>query len=221
MRDRWSELGIFVADARHIVLGFDPGTSVSGWAAVAGPRDPSLLDCGALRARAGEPIERRLRRIYLGALAVIERSSPDVIAVEDPFVGRNASGALTLGQARGVILLAAAQHGKPVVSYAPATIKQAVAGRGSADKEQVRHMVIRLLALDEPPEPLDASDAAAVALCHLNRGEFAASARGSETSSAGAVSTGGDANRTRASQLAANPEDEQALARWLAGGRRK
>lgn len=194
-----------------VILGFDPGTAVTGWAALSTGRTLALLDCGAIRARATLPIEARLRLIHEGAVDKIKRFSPTVIAIEDPFVGKNPAGALTLGQARGVILLAAGQAGIRVASYPPATIKQSVVGRGSADKEQVRAMLVRLLQLDRPPEPLDASDAVAVALCHLNRGQGAIAAA--------AEGQGDGEGIDRARQLAARPEDAEALSRWLRGGK--
>ncbi|MBD3165411.1 crossover junction endodeoxyribonuclease RuvC, partial [bacterium] len=91
------------------------------------------------------------------------------VAVEDPFVGKSARAALALGQARGVLLLAAGRAGIPVASYEPRLVKSSVVGNGGASKEQVQFMVQRLLGLKEPPMPLDTSDALAVALCHLNR----------------------------------------------------
>lgn len=210
------------------VVGFDPGTAVTGWSVLTGGSRPNLLGSGAIRATAKHPIEQRLQKIYLGVLEVIDTHTPDIIAIEDPFVGKNANGALTLGQARGVILLAAAQREIPVSNYSPRTIKLSVTGRGAADKEQVRQMVTRMLNLDKPPQSLDVSDAIAVALCHLNRGELTAmSGRkkpGSKTDTSGTSivddSSGKSANK-RAEKLAARGEDSEALARWLSGGRKR
>ncbi len=201
----------------YTVVGFDPGTAVTGWAAVSGSKTPKLLRAGAIRAKANRPIEQRLQAIYEGVTSILREYHPEIVAVEDPFVGKNPSGALTLGQARGVILLAVAQEGCEVVSYPPATIKASVAGRGSADKEQVRQMVIYTLGLQEVPEPLDASDAIAVALCQINRGEAPRVARGT----GGGSADDAPSSKSRADKLAAREEDADALAKWLSGGRRK
>ncbi len=204
------------------IVGFDPGTAVTGWAALLGPRRPRLVRAGAIRAKANQPIEKRLLAIYRGVMEVLDEYAPDVVAIEDPFVGKNPSGALTLGQARGVILLAVAQRECEVVNYTPATIKASVVGKGSAEKEQVREMVTRLLGLQELPEPLDASDAIAVALCHINRGMNAAYTAGhAGTTSSGGAESAASGTQKRAQKLAARKEDADALARWLSGGRNK
>jgi crossover junction endodeoxyribonuclease RuvC len=210
-----------MAAREYIVVGFDPGTAVTGWAAVIGPRKPRLLEAGAIRAKATQPIEKRLRSIYDGVQSILQEYQPDIVAVEDPFVGKNPSGALTLGQARGVILLAVAQQDCDVVSYPPATIKASVAGKGSADKEQVRQMVMYTLGLKEKPEPLDASDAIAVALCQINRGGVSQlSSKAEETDKAVSSSDTGTA-KSRAEKLAAREDDAELLAKWLSGGRGK
>jgi crossover junction endodeoxyribonuclease RuvC len=206
-----------MASGEYTVVGFDPGTAVTGWAAVTGPKSPKLIRAGAIRAKANRPIEQRLQAIYEGVTAILDEYHPQIVAVEDPFVGKNPSGALTLGQARGVILLAVAQEGCNVVSYSPATIKASVAGKGSADKEQVRQMVMYTLGLTEVPEPLDASDAIAVALCQINRG--VAPLAGSGTS--GGKDDTATSSKSRAEKLAVREEDAEALAKWLSGGRGK
>lgn len=209
-----------MADTEFTVVGFDPGTAVTGWAAIVGTRRPSLLGAGAIRAKASQPIEKRLLSIFEGVGRILDEYKPDVVSVEDPFVGKNPAGALTLGQARGVILLAAGQRGYPVVNYPPATIKSSVAGKGSADKEQVRQMVMHILGLKEVPEPLDASDAIAVALCHINRGDLPQPGASSRTF-ADEAGRGTSSTKTRAQKLAASEGDADALARWLSGGRGK
>ncbi|HEX03825.1 MAG TPA: crossover junction endodeoxyribonuclease RuvC [Bacteroidetes bacterium] len=209
-----------MAEMELTIVGFDPGTSVTGWAALAGTRRPRLLRAGAIRAKASQPIEKRLLSIFEGVGRILDEYKPDMVSIEDPFVGKNPSGALTLGQARGVILLATAQRDLPVASYSPATIKSSVAGKGSADKEQVRQMVMHILGLKEVPEPLDASDAIAVALCHLNRGDIPRPTSSSHSISAG-TDQGIPAAQTRARKMAAREEDADALARWLSGGRGK
>lgn len=190
------------------VLGFDPGTRVTGWGMVAGQHRAELVEVGVIKPVSGQPLELRLDAIYSGARELIERLAPDVVAVEDPFVGKSVSSALKLGQARGVLLLAAARAGVPVASYSPKAVKASVVGRGTAAKEQVQFMVMRLLGLLDPPEPLDASDALAVALCHLNRGSAqpgAAAGRDPRDVARGARSK----------------EDEELIARWKAGHGRK
>jgi crossover junction endodeoxyribonuclease RuvC len=154
-----------------IVLGVDPGTTVTGYGVVerpdAGPL--RLVECGVVRPPAGEALERRLAVIHEEIAALIARHRPDLLAVEDVFVARNARSALVLGHARGVVLLAAAQAALPVAAYAPRLIKRAVVGAGAATKGQVGKMVARLLQLRAAPAPADAADGVAVALAHCLR----------------------------------------------------
>ena len=156
---------------RHdgIILGLDPGTSITGWGAIRNGVRPAFIECGAIRPPQRDALEFRIERIYAGTLELIDRFRPETVAVEDPFVGKSARSALVLGQARGVILLAAVRKGIEIASYPPRTIKSSVVGSGSATKEQVQFMVRQLLGMKTPPTPIDASDALAVALCHLNR----------------------------------------------------
>jgi len=111
---------------------------------------------------------RRLERIYVGLAKIIQAHVPEQVAIEDVFYAVNAKSALKLGQVRGVAMLAAASAGLEVAEYAPLTIKSAVVGYGRAEKHQVQMMVMQLLRLEEPPEPADASDALAIAICHLH-----------------------------------------------------
>jgi crossover junction endodeoxyribonuclease RuvC len=185
-----------------VVLGFDPGTQATGYGVVTGGKRPKLIDFGAVKTRSGEVLEARLKTIHARALELIDRHKPDIVAVEDPFVGKSARSALVLGQARGVILLAAAIRDLPVASYPPRAIKAAVVGRGGATKEQVQFMVQRLLGMKKPPEPLDASDALAVALCHVSRGPDAFAGRREPAD---------------VSKLVKNPEDLDAVRRWKSG----
>lgn len=153
-----------------IVLGVDPGTRCTGYgvvAEVAGGR--TLVECGAIRPSAKRPLEQRLAEIFEGVLAVVDRTRPDVLCVEGVFYGQNVRTMLTLGQARGVVLLAAALRGVGIAEYPPAEVKNAVAGTGRAAKEQVAFMVQKHLELAEPPSPSDAADGIALALCHLFR----------------------------------------------------
>lgn len=152
-----------------LVLGIDPGTAATGYGLV---REDdavlSLLDCGVITTAAGEEPAHRLRTIYQGLTEVIRRHQPDAAAVEELFFSRNVRTALSVGQARGVTLLALADAGLPIHEYKPLQVKQAITGYGGADKRQVQDMVRLLLNLDRVPEPDDAADAVAVAVCHIH-----------------------------------------------------
>jgi crossover junction endodeoxyribonuclease RuvC len=152
----------------RIVLGVDPGTAVTGYGVVARRGDGAmrLLECGVIRTSAGEPLPSRIREIFTALAEIIQRFSPDAVAVEDVFQGKNVRSALTLGHARGAILLAAALEDLPIAEYPPREIKKVVVGTGSATKEQVGYMVQRHLRLRTPPSPADAADGVAAALCH-------------------------------------------------------
>lgn len=156
------------------VLGIDPGTATTGYGVVArmSGGSVSLVECGVIRTSAGEPLARRIREIYLEVEALIERHKPFAVAVENVFQGKNARSALTLGHARGAILLAAALRDLPVAEYAPREIKSAVVGTGNATKDQVGFMVQQQLRLKEAPAPADAADGVAAALCHCLVGSF-------------------------------------------------
>lgn len=157
-----------------IVLGIDPGTAVTGFGVVArrGVGAVSLVECGVVRTSAGTPLAERIREIYLEVDALLERHRPFAVSVENVFQGKNVHSALTLGHARGVILLAAALRGVPIAEYAPREIKKAVVGNGGATKDQVAFMVKQQLRLKEAPSPADASDGVAAALCHCLVGSF-------------------------------------------------
>jgi crossover junction endodeoxyribonuclease RuvC len=150
------------------VLGIDPGTAVTGYGMVSrneGGR-VSLLECGVIRTSSAQPLPDRIREIFQGIEEIIERFQPSAVAVEDVFQGKNVRSALTLGHARGAILLAAALRDLPIAEYSPREIKNAVVGTGGATKDQVGYMVQRHLRLKEPPSPADAADGVAAALCH-------------------------------------------------------
>lgn len=152
-----------------IVLGVDPGTSVTGYGVVRGGGGdrPTLLECGAIRPGSRQPLAKRLQAIFQELGEIIDRVQPDVVSVEGVFYGPNVRTTVVLGHARGVVLLAAALRDLPVAEYPPAEIKNAVVGTGMAQKRQVALMVQEHLGLDRPPRPSDAADGAAVALCHL------------------------------------------------------
>ena len=161
------------------VVGIDPGSRITGYGVVEvdGPRITHVAN-GCIRVGTGE-LPQRLADIHAGIVAVLGEHRPSAVdagfemAVEQVFMHRNVSSALKLGHARGVALLAAVQAGMPVHEYSATRIKQAVSGRGHADKEQVQHMVCVLLGLDSAPAT-DAADALAVALCHAHSRGLAA-----------------------------------------------
>lgn len=148
-------------------LGVDPGTAILGFGVVDGDDEPHLVDFGAIMTSSSDPMERRLLLLYEGISDVISRHQPDVLAVEQLFFARNVTNAIAVGQARGVVLLAAAQHNMAVHEYKPNEVKLTVAGYGGAGKHQVQEMVRITLDLDDIPRPDDAADALAVAICHV------------------------------------------------------
>ena len=160
--------------AERIVLGIDPGTAVTGYGVVA--RDARgrvrLLECGVIRTSPQLPLPRRIREVHEGVVELLDRYRPHAAAVEDVFQGKNVRSALTLGHARGVILLAITLGEIVLAEYTPAEIKKAVTGTGKATKEQVAFMVQQQLRLKEPPSPHDAADGVAAALCHCMIGAF-------------------------------------------------
>ena len=131
------------------------------------------MRCGAITAPARASFPERLHRIHSALVELLGECRPDAVAVESLFHAVNARSALQLGHARGVALLAASQAGLSVCEYPPAEVKRAVVGYGRAEKQQVQTMVTLLLGLAEPPEPFDASDALAVAICHIHTSGFA------------------------------------------------
>ena len=150
------------------ILGIDPGTIAMGYGVideVAG--EITKVACGALTAPRETPIAQRLHSLYVGLLDIIERYEPDEAAIEEPFVAKNARSALAVGQAIGVATVAVTQKGIPVHHYTPTQVKQAVTSYGHSGKDQVQEMVGVLLGLASPPQPADAADALAVAICHI------------------------------------------------------
>ena len=149
-----------------IVLGIDPGTARLGYGVVErqGSR-LSMLDYGCLETINDRPLEQRLLLIHEGIADLIETHRPQAVGVERLFFNKNVQTAMAVGQARGVVLLAAAQHGLPVVEFGPHEVKVAVTGYGRAPKDQVQRMVQMVLSMPELPRPDDAADALAVAIC--------------------------------------------------------
>jgi crossover junction endodeoxyribonuclease RuvC len=155
------------------VFGIDCGTEVTGYGVVESDdagRQPRLkmMAMGAIRLVKSKTTAERLEQVFVALSAELERWKPDAVAIEEVFYSVNAKSALKLGQVRGVALLAAAVQGLPVAEYAPLKIKSSVVGYGLATKEQVQFMVARLLELAKVPQPADAADALAVAICHIH-----------------------------------------------------
>jgi crossover junction endodeoxyribonuclease RuvC len=157
-----------------IVLGIDPGTASTGYGVVqsAGSRLRALAE-GVIRTSPDAALERRLADIHARVGELLDEHRPDAVAIEELYFGANVQTAFAVGQARGVVLLAAGQRGVPSSSYTPQQVKGAVCGSGRADKQQVGHMVSRLLGLQTPPAAAHAADALAVAICALNRAPLA------------------------------------------------
>ena len=150
-----------------IVLGVDPGSLHTGWGLVQRSGTKlTFIAAGSIDTKKDAPLAARLKQIYDTLSAVIAQHVPDAMALEDIFHARFAASALKLGQARGVALLAGANAGLEVASYAPALVKRSVAGRGQADKAQVARIVGAILAMRELPS-VDATDALAIAICHI------------------------------------------------------
>ena len=156
------------------IFGIDPGSVRTGFGCVEsdGSRH-RLVRCGAITAPARASFPERLHRIHAELVDLLADCRPDAVAVESLFHAVNARSALQLGHARGVALLAASQAGLSISEYPPAEVKRAVVGYGRAEKHQVQHMVALLLGLAVLPEPFDASDALAVAICHVHTSGFA------------------------------------------------
>jgi crossover junction endodeoxyribonuclease RuvC len=151
------------------VLGVDPGSETTGWGVVDGDaRRSRLVEYGVVRSSVKEKFPARLLNISNGLEKVIERFAPEVCAVEETFFAVNVKTALKLGQVRGVILLTAERAGLEISEYAPRLVKQTVVGYGAAEKHQVQEMVRLLLNLSSAPQPHDAADALAIAICHLH-----------------------------------------------------
>jgi len=156
------------------VLGIDPGTVTMGYGVIESGEDEAVLvNCGALTSPLRSPIGERLSYLYNKLLKIISRYQPDAVAVEQPFMAKNVRAALAVGRAQAVALLAAANKGIPTYEYTPAQVKQMVADYGASSKEQVQEMVRLQLGLSQVPQPSDAADALAVAICHLRETHLA------------------------------------------------
>ena len=158
-----------------IILGVDPGTAITGYGILRVESDElTLVDCGAITTAADWQMPHRLQHIYRELTTLISKNQPTDAVIEKLFFSKNVRTALSVGQARGVALLAAAQANLAMHEYTPLEIKQAVVGYGRADKNQIQQMVKMLLRLDFIPQPDDAADALAIAICHAHSARFEA-----------------------------------------------
>lgn len=151
-----------------VILGIDPGTGRTGFAYVEsdGADSRSMIDCGCIETPKGENRENRLRLLFDALNSKMDARRPDVMAVEQLFFNRNITTAMTVGEARGVILLCAALHSVPIAEYTPLQVKEALTGYGRASKTEVKEMVKIHLGIDKIKGPDDVSDAIAIAVCH-------------------------------------------------------
>ena len=156
-----------------IILGIDPSSTSTGFGLIHYDRKKfRYVNCGTIRPKTGQPFDERLVTLYQRMVEIVSEARPDEVAIESTFYGKDPNAVARLGETRGVLCLAVKQAGLPLVNYAPAEVKKAVAGSGRATKEQVQFMITKLLKLKEAPRPLDASDALAVALCHAHNATF-------------------------------------------------
>ena len=157
------------------ILGIDPGSETTGWGVIEeDARHYHLVECGAVRASAKQKFPARLLHIANALEEIILRHTPDACAIEDGFLATNVKVTLKLGQVRGVAMLVAERAALEVHEYSPRLVKQTVVGHGNAEKFQVQQMVKTLLSLQNVPEPHDAADALAVAICHFHHARSAA-----------------------------------------------
>jgi crossover junction endodeoxyribonuclease RuvC len=175
-----------------IVLGIDPGVANTGYGVVRSAPGGRLaaLDGGVVETRPGLALEQRLALIFARVDSLLTEHDPDAVALEDLYFGANAKSAMAVGQARGVVMLAAGRRSIACASYTPQQVKGAVCGSGRADKHQVTRMVQALLGLADPPTPDHAADALAVAICHANRAPLAAAVSSSPAPGRRVVASG-------------------------------
>jgi crossover junction endodeoxyribonuclease RuvC len=155
------------------VLSVDPGLGITGFSILDTKRNQTHLSAfGTIKPKPKDSLPKRLNYLFEEMNKILDQFSPDVMAIEDAFYSKNVKSAMTLGQARGSLILAAAQADIPVHEFAPRKVKMSVCGNGAATKEQVSYMVTQILKLKDPPKPLDVSDAMAVGLCYINQAKF-------------------------------------------------
>ncbi|MFC1988306.1 crossover junction endodeoxyribonuclease RuvC [Chloroflexota bacterium] len=151
------------------ILGIDPGTIAMGYGVLeSSAGEAALVDYGVLTVKARSPMGERLAYLYNSLMKIISDFQPEVVAIEQPFVAKNVRTALAIGRAQAIAILAAANQGIPTYEYTPAQIKKRVSNYGAASKEQIQETVRLLLGLSQTPQPSDAADALAVALCHIS-----------------------------------------------------
>ena len=155
------------------VLSVDPGLGITGFSILDTKQNQTHLSAfGTIKPKPKDSLPKRLNYLFEEMNKILDQFSPDVMAIEDAFYSKNVKSAMTLGQARGSLILAAAQADIPVHEFAPRKVKMSVCGNGAATKEQVSYMVTQILKLKDPPKPLDVSDAMAVGLCYINQAKF-------------------------------------------------
>ena len=153
-----------------IILGIDPGLTTTGFGILSTKNDETkIIDFGIIQPNRKDTLSKRLYSIYEDIEELIKTFSPNILSIEDIFYGRNVKSAFYLGQARGVAMLCAAKHNMPVFEYSAKKVKQAITVNGNADKTQLQYMIKQIFKLKHLPEPLDASDAIGIALCHINQ----------------------------------------------------
>lgn len=156
-----------------IIFGIDPGIAIVGYGVIEYKGNKfRVIDYGSIQTSSEYSFPVRLKRVYDEICRLLEKYNPDVLAIEELFFNKNAKTAIAIGQARGVLILAAINKGMEVYEYTPLQVKQGVVGYGRADKRQIQEMVKILLNLDEIPKPDDVADALAVAICHAHSGNF-------------------------------------------------
>jgi crossover junction endodeoxyribonuclease RuvC len=148
------------------ILGIDPGTGLMGFGVIETGRKPQLVDAGVIRTKVHQAESERLLIIFDALHEIVKETKPVMISVEKLFFAKNVTTAMSVAQARGIVLLVAQQHGLPIYEYTPMQIKQSITGYGKADKKQMQEMVRIILNLKEVPKPDDAADALAAALTH-------------------------------------------------------
>ena len=155
------------------MLGVDPGLGITGFSILESRKSQLRLAAyGTIKPKPKDSLPKRLNYLFEEVNKILDKFSPDVLAVEDAFYSKNVKSAMILGQARGSIILSAAQADIPVFEFAPRKVKMSVCGNGAASKEQVSYMVTKILKLKETPKTLDVSDAMAVGICYINQARF-------------------------------------------------
>ena len=151
------------------ILGVDPGTVNLGYGVVDGEEEMHIIDYGVIKLPVRSSMEERLRSLYNELSKIIAKHKPSEVAIEEPFIGHNVKSAFAIGRAQAIAILAAVNQGLPVYYYSPAKVKQQITSYGQSDKQQVQEMVRVQLKLSELPQPSDAADALAVAMCHIQQ----------------------------------------------------